>query len=141
MSNDDLSTAATRASRLKRAGRLRVLASLVLLAMTLPLNSALATEGMRCGNKLVDDGDTMEEVRAKCGEPSNVTKHTILRRPVFYRHGQRYSYGTEMVEVPVEYWTYNFGPSKLMRRVRFVDGLVEEIETLDYGYNEEERDR
>jgi len=44
-----------------------------------------------------------------------------------------------MVEVPVEYWTYNFGPNKLMRRIRFVDGLVEEIETLDYGYNEDER--
>ena len=39
-----------------------------------------------------------------------------------------------MVEVPVEVWTYNFGPYKLMRRVRFVDGLVEEIETLGYGY-------
>ena len=42
-----------------------------------------------------------------------------------------------MVEVPVEVWTYNFGPYKLMRRVRFVDGLVEEIETLGYGYRVE----
>jgi len=115
---------------------------IVLLALFLaaaPLHSSFASEGMRCGSKLIDDGDTIEEVRAKCGEPSSVSHRTILRRPVFYRHGQRYSYGTEMVEVPVEYWTYNFGPNKLMRRIRFVDGLVEEIETLDYGYNEEGR--
>jgi hypothetical protein len=39
-----------------------------------------------------------------------------------------------MIEVPVEIWTFNFGPYKLMRRVRFVDGLVEDIETLGYGH-------
>ena len=49
-----------------------------------------------------------------------------------------YTYGDAMVEVPVEIWTYNFGPYKLMRRVRFVDGLVEEIETLGYGYRANE---
>jgi hypothetical protein len=38
------------------------------------------------------------------------------------------------VEIPVEIWTFNFGPSKLMREVRFVDGRVEEISTLGYGY-------
>jgi len=113
--------------------------SLALFLAIAPLHSSFASDGMRCGNKLIDDGDTMEEVRAKCGEPSSVSHRTVLRRPVFYRHGQRYSYGTEMIEVPVEYWTYNFGPNKLMRRIRFVDGLVEEIETLDYGYNEDER--
>ena len=30
-------------------------------------------------------------------------------------------YGTGLVEVPVEFWTYNFGPYKLMRRVRLVN--------------------
>jgi len=39
------------------------------------------------------------------------------------------------VEVPIEIWTYNFGPYKLMRQVRFVDGVVDEIETLGYGYH------
>jgi uncharacterized protein YvpB len=38
--------------------------------------------------------------------------------------------------VPVEIWTYNFGPYKLMRRVRFVDGFVEDIETLGYGHHQ-----
>ena len=42
------------------------------------------------------------------------------------------------MEVPVELWTYNFGPYKLMRRIRFVDGLVDEIETLSHGYEDSE---
>ena len=46
------------------------------------------------------------------------------------------TFGDGYVEVPVEIWTYNFGPYKLLRRVRFVDGKVDEIETLGYGYRE-----
>ena len=38
------------------------------------------------------------------------------------------------IEVPVETWIYNLGPNKLMRRIRFEDGIVVEIETLGYGY-------
>jgi hypothetical protein len=34
----------------------------------------------------------------------------------------------------VEYWTYNLGPNKLMRRLRLEDGVVTEIETLGHGY-------
>jgi len=50
-------------------------------------------------------------------------------------NGREYFFGDELMEVPVDIWTYNFGPYKLMRRIRFVDGVVEEIETLGYGYN------
>ena len=140
MWHDDSGKAAVIEPRPCRLARISIFASLALLIFALPPEQSFASDGMRCGSKLVDDGDTTDEVRAKCGEPTSISKRTILRRPVYYRHGQRYSYGIEMVEVPVEYWTYNFGPSKLMRRIRFVDGLVEEIETLDYGYNEDEKE-
>ena len=60
---------------------------------------------------------------------------SILRRPTFNYGGRYYSYGDGYVEIPVEIWTYNFGPYKLMRQVRFVDGVIEEIETLGYGYH------
>ena len=39
------------------------------------------------------------------------------------------------MEVPVESWVYNFGPNKFMRKVRFENGIVADIETLGYGYN------
>jgi hypothetical protein len=38
--------------------------------------------------------------------------------------------------VAIEIWTYNFGPNQLMARIRFEDGIVANIETLGYGYNE-----
>jgi hypothetical protein len=40
-----------------------------------------------------------------------------------------------MVEIPVETWLYNLGSNQLMRRLRFEDGKVVEIETLGYGFN------
>jgi hypothetical protein len=40
------------------------------------------------------------------------------------------SAGNTLIEVPVELWLYNFGPSQLMRRVRFESGRVVAIEIL-----------
>jgi hypothetical protein len=93
-------------------------------------------DAMRCGSRLVSDGDTRTAVRALCGEPSDIYTRTILRRPHYNLHGRLIYYGDGFIEVPVEVWTYNLGPYKLMRRVRFVDGVVEDIETLGYGYHE-----
>jgi hypothetical protein len=75
-------------------------------------------------------------VRHFCGEPTDVQTHYIQRRPSFTAGGRFYSYGDGYVEIPVEIWTYNFGPYKLMRQIRFVDGVVDEIESLGYGYHE-----
>jgi hypothetical protein len=99
---------------------------------------AAHADAMRCGTRLVRDGDTQSAVRSLCGEPTDVQSRTILRRPYYDFHGNLYYYGDGLVEVPVEIWTYNFGPYKLMRRIRFVDGLIQEIETLGYGYHAEE---
>jgi hypothetical protein len=38
-------------------------------------------------------------------------------------------------EVSVEFWTYNFGPHKLMYRLRFEDGLLVDVETLGHGFH------
>ncbi|HYM34147.1 MAG TPA: DUF2845 domain-containing protein [Steroidobacteraceae bacterium] len=116
--------------------RTRFLVTLIALGLTTasPRN-VQASEGLRCGSRLVLAGDTRSSVRHKCGEPVDVTHKTVLRRPSYVFHGRIY-YGDE-VAVDVESWTYNFGPNKFMRRVRFVDGIVEDVETLDYGYNED----
>jgi hypothetical protein len=96
-------------------------------------------DGMRCGGRLIRDGDVRAEVRAFCGEPVDVQTRTILRRPVYNFQGRLVYSGDGLIEIPVETWTYNFGPNKLMRRVRFVDGIVDEVETLGYGYNDPQR--
>jgi hypothetical protein len=90
----------------------------------------------RCGTRLVSEGDSRAEVRAKCGEPADVaTLKSVFRRPVIWNYGRPYYVGQDFMEVLVESWTYNLGPNKLMRRVRFEGGVVTEIETLGYGYN------
>jgi len=111
------------------------LSSSVLAALLLVFALPAAADGMRCGSKLMTTGDPRSKVRQFCGEPTDVQTRSILRRPTFNYGGRYYSYGDGYVEIPVEIWTYNFGPYKLMRQVRFVDGVVDEIETLGYGYH------
>lgn len=88
----------------------------------------------RCGNRLVHDGDTRAEVRAKCGEPAEVSVRTVLRPPVVWLRGRPVRVGQGAIEVPVETWIYNLGPQRFMRSVRFEDGRVAGIDTLGYGY-------
>ncbi len=92
-------------------------------------------EGMRCGTKLVHEGDTRIEVTAKCGEPTDVSRTSILRRPVVWLHGRPYYASSDLVEIPIERWVYNLGPQRFMREIRFEDGRVVEVATLGYGYN------
>jgi hypothetical protein len=96
-------------------------------------------DGMRCGSRLIRDGDARAEVRAFCGEPADVQTRSILRRPTYTVGGRIFYSGDGLIEIPVETWTYNFGPNKLMRRVKFVDGVVDDVETLGYGYNDPQR--
>lgn len=106
------------------------------IALAVMLPAAAGADAMRCGNRIVSSGDTRSKVLQLCGEPTDVVKRTVLRRPYYDFRGRIIYYGDGLVEIPVESWTYNFGPYKLMRRIRFVDGLVEDIETLGHGYHE-----
>jgi hypothetical protein len=76
-------------------------------------------------------------VAARCGEPTDVIPmRSIYRRPVIWIRGRPQYIGEDYIEVSVEAWVYNFGPNKLMRRLRFENGVLAQIETLGYGYNE-----
>ena len=43
-------------------------------------------------------------------------------------------YGPGWLDMPVEVWTYNLGPHKLLRKLRFVGDELVEIRTDGYGY-------
>jgi hypothetical protein len=91
---------------------------------------------IRCGTKIISNGLTRSEVAAHCGEPDEVVnQHSVFHRPVVWTNGRPYFVGSDFVEIPVESWVYNFGPNKLMQRIRFEDGIVVDIESLGYGYN------
>jgi Protein of unknown function (DUF2845) len=89
-------------------------------------------DAMRCGDKLVQVGDSMAVVKATCGSPADVQHSTVVSATTTgIGTGTRSTTGAE---IPVETWTYNRGPDQLMMSIRFSDGRVVSIDTLhEYG--------
>lgn len=111
----------------KMTGKLkamRILAPLLLM-MFLGVDPASSTDWdtFRCKNGLVSRNDIMAEVIKKCGQPSLTNK----REETYYRGGA-------LVIFTVEEWTYNQGPYEFMYLLRFENGRVARIESLDTGY-------
>ena len=107
------------------------LSGMLLLVMALGLCGPVRADSMRCGTKLLTDGDPLDKVEALCGPPASIERREILR-PYYNYHNSRANYS---YEVSVEIWTYNFGPHKLMYRLRFEDGLLIDVDTLSHGYH------
>jgi hypothetical protein len=102
----------------------------LLAALLVPTLASADT--MRCGSQLISDGDSIDEVLALCGEPAERSRTWIVRQPRFELGGREVPFpGRE--DVPVDVWTYDLGPNRLMRRVRMIAGKVESIETLERG--------
>ncbi len=110
----------------------RLAAALLLVALITPAGTR--ADSLRCGSRVISEGDTVDEVLAYCGEPVERRRTWIRRQPRFEYGGQEIPFPGEE-DVPVDLWTYDFGASRLMRRIRFVAGKVDSIETLDYGSN------
>jgi hypothetical protein len=88
---------------------------------------------MRCGNKLIEVGEPMAGVLALCGSPADV-QHSVVVNATSTAGAVGSTRSTVGTEVPVETWTYNRGPNKLMVSIRFVNGKVVSIDTLnEYG--------
>jgi hypothetical protein len=90
-------------------------------------------DGLRCGARLISPGDPAVKLLHYCGKPDSVSTSHFERRG-FFRFGHYFPGFVE--DVLVENWTYNFGPHRLMREVRVVDGIVKQIDSLGYGYRE-----
>lgn len=78
----------------------------------------------------VKEGMTAPELLYRCGEP--VQRET--RRMRFHRHWAKLphlAHHHHFETVFVDDWYYDFGSNYLPRRVRLVDGIVADIETVD----------
>lgn len=91
--------------------------------------SAVASDNLRCGNRLVSLGDNKAEVLIKCGAPAwkdawsdqeidNVNTVNALR-----------------ISVERERWVYNFGHNTFLRFLVFENGRLAKITTGGYGYD------
>ena len=114
-------------------------AALVVLALWEP------SFALRCGTRLVSSGDTKFDVLQKCGEPDFVEswKEELIQRDFgirreFDRESGRYAWHREPFlvkeEVMIEEWTYNLGPTRFVRYLRFENGILTAIRTGDKGF-------
>jgi hypothetical protein len=99
----------------------------LILALLLASPPAFA---LRCGNRLVGEGDQDFQVRDRCGDPFWTDRYVNVeiigaRSPL-----------EQQREVQFDVWYYNFGPRQLMRRLVFRDGRLVAEDTLGYGVNE-----
>jgi hypothetical protein len=108
--------------RARRAIIAHLKASLVAVILALLPTLALA-QSMRCGSKLITEGTSQAKVAALCGQPAQVV------------HPPAYDVVVPGAsDVEEEIWIYNFGPNKLMQRIRFRNGIVANIGSVGYGY-------
>jgi len=112
-----------------------VLALLVAVALVASAPRAYSEDTMRCGTRLVSVGDGKDKVRTLCGDPTSVSVAGYVGGPRYYDGPYGYSYlWPGWTALPVEIWTYNLGPDKLLRTLRFVGDELDEIRTNGYGY-------
>jgi hypothetical protein len=84
-----------------------------------------ADDVFRCGSKIIDTTLTMEQVVARCGDP---TQRSVEEVPQYTR---RASGGTQVTgTIIVETWTYDRGSSSFPAVLRFEDGKLVSIEIV-----------
>lgn len=104
-------------------------AALVLLMM----GTSLPAHAFRCGTRIISRGDHTSKLLHFCGEPAAIQSR-LAQRSFVADYGRVFIPGF-VEDVWIEEWTYNLGPSKLMRLVRIENGVVTEIRHLGYGYS------
>ncbi|UXI68314.1 DUF2845 domain-containing protein [Tahibacter amnicola] len=100
---------------------------LVLPALLLATTPAMA---LRCGSRIVQEGDRDGSVRERCGMPYYVDRYYSVDV-----HGADGPYERQ-IENQYDAWYYNFGPRKLLVRLVFHNGRLQSEETLGYGVNQ-----
>ncbi|WP_018718480.1 DUF2845 domain-containing protein [Arhodomonas aquaeolei] len=94
--------------------------TLVAAAVALASGDALA---LRCGNHLIQQGDSTQRVARHCGEPDYIEHRAEAFVP-----------GTGYVS-DVEAWYYNRGPQQFLRVLTFRNGDLVREETGSYGFS------
>ncbi len=94
----------------------------------------IATDVMafRCGRQLVRVGDHKWDVLDKCGDPEMTQERTLVRG-MRLRHPYGALEESLYEEVLIEEWVYNFGPRKFKQWLQFENGILKQIESMDYG--------
>jgi len=106
--------------------------ALAWVAACLALCMAPAGHALRCGSELVSKGEHQVEVERACGPPLRIDQR--ITYPYRLLSGQPFVVDVFEIPVLVEEWIYNFGAQRFMKLLRFENGRLVDIETLEKGY-------
>jgi len=88
-----------------------------------------ATQSVVCAGKIINEGVTKAQVIAACGKPTQVGNRTGALEPAI---GEVTPPSSD--DGRIEVWTYDFGPTKLVQRIWFEDGVVKRVESQAHGH-------
>jgi hypothetical protein len=104
-----------------------VLFGVILVLTCCPSGHAMETGTCTCRDGIVSKGDLLAEVVKKCGPPTFQSQRQETRLDDTKE-------SKTITTISIDDWTYNFGPNEFMYNLRFENGRVMKIESLDYGY-------
>jgi hypothetical protein len=97
------------------------------------LGAAGIVDALDCDGRLVSLGASPWDVQTICGDPAQVSDTIeLVLKPVYDAQGR--VAGHLPVGVPKQVWTYNFGSSRLMYILTFLEGTLVKIDTGGYGH-------
>jgi hypothetical protein len=104
------------------------------------VSASSQADGLRCGDKLASSGESLYEVRAKCGDPDDA-QHTIETRTVQRKVFAPCANGAGMCEVTenqsvlvsIDRWTYDFGSNRFLEFALFEQGNLVRVFNGPYG--------
>ena len=87
---------------------------------------------LQCGSSIIDIDDRKDEVYEKCGEPETIlTRNKTVAVSVF--DPIRQISVIQYEDVVVDELTYNIGPTRFKRLLRFENNVLKEIKDLQRG--------
>jgi len=119
-----------------------LLVCLILIALPVSADDETPSSTMICDNYVISLGDRQSDVARKCGEPTYVQSWEEERIKRDYYQNIPAQTPEELSQVPfllkeyipVQEWTYNFGPTRFIYYLRFENGRLRSITSGDYGY-------
>ena len=119
---------------------------ILLITLSVLILTDARASSIRCGVRLITEGDHKAKVLAECGKPDYVELREEERVYRFSRHPNYDNYEYERGDygdggpyrikelVIIEEWTYNHGRSRFMDHLTLENGVVVDITSGDYGY-------
>jgi uncharacterized protein DUF2845 len=112
---------------MKKSGPLKHFRLLVAVPFLLCFFPAATAFGLPCKGQLVNIGETMNEVAAKCGD-------TVFKETRAIKVEETDEEGTSTTDTSIiDVWTYDAGPEELVQSYRFRNGKLTEIRSNGYG--------